>query len=53
MVKTLERGPLGPGKHRIAWDGRDDRGRPVAPGVYFYQLVSSDGVQKRSMLLLR
>ena len=53
MLRTLERGLLPAGNYRIAWDGRDDRGRLVAPGVYFYQLVSSDGVQKKRMLLIR
>jgi hypothetical protein len=27
-----------PGSYSITWDGRDDGGRPVAAGVYFYRL---------------
>jgi hypothetical protein len=26
------------GPNRLFWDGRDDRGLPVSPGVYFYRL---------------
>ena len=37
-VRTLMDGPLAPGSHRAAWDGRDDRGRPVSAGVYLYRL---------------
>jgi hypothetical protein len=34
LVRTLARGPL-PGEPRTwVWDGRDDRGAPVAAGVY-------------------
>ncbi|MFH1314227.1 MAG: M1 family aminopeptidase [Candidatus Eisenbacteria bacterium] len=53
MVRTLERGRLPAGDYRVSWDGLDDRGNSVAPGVYFYQLVGPDGVRKNRMLLLR
>ncbi|WP_210518611.1 TIM-barrel domain-containing protein [Hymenobacter terricola] len=33
VVRTLSLDP-GPGRHVLAWDGRDDRHRPVPPGVY-------------------
>ncbi|MEW6756305.1 MAG: choice-of-anchor D domain-containing protein, partial [Candidatus Latescibacterota bacterium] len=47
------------GYYRVGWDGRDESGRPVGSGVYFYRLyVGSTGepgalVQTRRMLLLR
>jgi aminopeptidase N len=53
MVRTLKRGRLPAGRHSADWDGTDEGGRRVAPGVYFYQLVGPDGVEKRRMLLLR
>lgn len=34
-VRTLASGPLEAGMHTTAWDGCDDAGRPVAPGLYF------------------
>ena len=39
--------------HRLRWDGRDDRGRPLASGVYVYRLVTADAVQTRKLTLLR
>ena len=33
-VRTLLDGLRPAGEHRVAWDGRDDRGALVAPGVY-------------------
>ncbi len=30
---------LAPGEDRVAWDGRDARGRPAAAGVYFARLT--------------
>jgi hypothetical protein len=33
-VRHLDRGAIAPGTRRIAWDGRDDAGARLAPGVY-------------------
>jgi endonuclease/exonuclease/phosphatase family metal-dependent hydrolase len=34
-VATLADGPLPAGENRLSWDGRDERGRDVASGIYF------------------
>ena len=33
-VRHLDRGAIAPGTRRIAWDGKDDTGVRLAPGVY-------------------
>ncbi|MCA9758050.1 MAG: right-handed parallel beta-helix repeat-containing protein [Candidatus Eisenbacteria bacterium] len=42
QVKELHDGALDSGHHELTWDGRNDRGHPVASGVYFYH-VQVDG----------
>ncbi len=37
-VRTLVNGPIGAGRHEVAWDGRDEAGVPVPSGIYFYLL---------------
>src|SRR5205085_10580236 len=37
-VRSLVHGRLPSGARRVAWDGRDDGGRRMAPGVYFARL---------------
>jgi Tol biopolymer transport system component len=37
-VRVLAAGLLASGPTSIGWDGRDERGRPVAQGVYFVRL---------------
>lgn len=37
-VRTLVDQAMEPGRHDVAWDGTDDRGRRVEAGVYFYRL---------------
>ena len=41
------------GEYRLRWDGRDDAGRTVAPGVYLARLVAGDEVLDRRLILLR
>ncbi len=38
VVKTLQNGMQERGSHTVSWDGRDDKGRSVANGVYFYRV---------------
>ncbi len=57
-VAVLAAGPQAIGEHAVRWDGRDQRGRPAASGVYFYRLemlgVSGQPlVFTRKMTLLR
>jgi len=37
LSRTVFTGSLAAGRHRIRWDGRDDEGRSVAAGVYFFR----------------
>jgi len=43
----------GPGLYEVNWNGKDMYNNPVASGIYFYQLRSSDSVQRKKMVLLR
>lgn len=53
-IRTLVDGRQPAGFHQVEWDGRDDAGRQVASGVYFYRLTTVDGFrQSRKMLLLK
>ena len=37
-VRTFVLGHRSPGKYHIVWDGRDDAGRELSKGMYFYKL---------------
>lgn len=50
-VLTLE--PLGPGIHDRVWDLRDDRGRRVAPGVYYARLEVDTEVASLPIVVVR
>ncbi len=52
-LRGLAAGEYAAGQHRLQWDGRDDEGRPVASGVYFYRLETAAGTQAKRMLLIK
>ena len=54
IVRRLVKGNQPAGTYSVKWDGTDDRGVPVASGVYFYRLTTGSGfVATRKMILLR
>ncbi|MCH7760433.1 T9SS type A sorting domain-containing protein, partial [candidate division TA06 bacterium] len=46
LVKTLHEGEMKKGLHTLTWDQRDNSGREVTTGVYFYRLQSRFGQAK-------
>ncbi|MBD3221966.1 T9SS type A sorting domain-containing protein [bacterium] len=52
-IRTLVRDVVPAGRHEVVWQGRDDGGRQVASGTYFYRLTSDEGTQVRKMLLVK
>ncbi len=53
LVRDLANGRYAASRQAITWDGRDDAGRAVAGGVYFYRLEAGSFVQTRKLLLMR
>ena len=52
LVRQVWSGPLAAGEHRLTWDGRDDKGQPVASGAYLYQVRMGDQLRTRKMVKL-
>jgi hypothetical protein len=53
LVRALVNETQAPGAYHVKWDGRDDNGRVVASGVYFYKLTAGSFSQTRKMVLLK
>jgi hypothetical protein len=53
LVRTLVNEEKAPGNYKVIWDGKDDSGKEVASGIYFYQLKTKDYTDTKKMVLLR
>jgi formylglycine-generating enzyme required for sulfatase activity len=50
-IRTLVDGVRPAGSHQAIWDGRDEKGRGVAAGVYIYRLTVAGTSETRKMVL--
>lgn len=53
LVATLVNESRSAGPHEIEWDGRDDLGREVSSGVYFYRLEAGSIKESKRMVLVK
>ncbi len=52
-VRLLLTAPMNAGEHAAQWDGRDNNGRSIGSGVYFYRLEAGSFNAMRKMLVVR
>ena len=52
-VRALANRSFPAGAHSVEWDGKDNFGKQLSSGVYFYQLLSGNLVEKKKMLMLK
>ena len=53
LVKTLVNEQQRAGNYKLSWDGRDESGKKVSSGIYFYKFKTDDYTETRKMTLLR
>jgi hypothetical protein len=53
LVRRLVGGTQAAGPHREVWDGKDEQGRVVTSGVYYYRLKVDNEIRVRQMTILR
>lgn len=52
-VATIEEGSREAGSNVVYWDGRDDRGRPVASGTYWIRVHGPQTLAQTSLVIVR
>jgi len=53
LVRRAAEGPHAPGRHAMAWDGRDDRGHALPSGVYLARIVTAEGTATGRAVIAR
>ncbi|MFC1898415.1 T9SS type A sorting domain-containing protein [Candidatus Cloacimonadota bacterium] len=52
-VKKLVNDQFSAGQHSILWKGKDDEGKQVSSGIYFYRMITDDYSATRKMIMLK
>jgi flagellar hook assembly protein FlgD len=52
-VKTLVHKVLASGEYSVVWNGRDDNGKSVSSGIYFYKMKTDNFEKTRKMILMK
>lgn len=52
-VRHLVEGVQSAGSHQVSWEGRDDTGRTLGPGVYFVRMQASGAVRVQRLTVVR
>ena len=53
LIRTLDNGHKDEGKHTIEWNGVNEKGNRVAPGIYIYQLKTDRAMETRKMFMVK
>lgn len=54
QIRTIVNSDQPVGEHQVQWDGRDDLGKQVSSGIYFYKLkAGNDFSETKKMILVR
>ncbi len=52
-IKTLVNGAYPIGEHNVVWNGKDNNGKTVSSGVYFYHMLSKEYSSTKKMILMK
>jgi len=53
LVRTLVNEERRPGYYTVVWDGKDDTGRNLSSGIYFYQFSTNEFQDTKKAVLLK
>jgi len=53
VIRLIDNRKYYTGEHSISWDGRDQTGKEVSSGIYYYSLKAGSSRETRKLILLR
>ena len=53
QIKTLVNTSYPVGEHNVVWNGKDNNGKTVSSGVYFYHMLSKEYSGTKKMILMK
>lgn len=52
-IRLLASEEFSAGEHALVWDGKDEKGKPVSSGIYFYRLRGESYAETKKMILVK
>ena len=52
-IKTIANRSFSKGTHELSWNGKNDRGKSVTSGIYFYRLKTEGTTRIKKLLMLK
>ncbi len=52
-VKTLVGAVQPAGRYSVVWDAKDEQGKEVSSGIYFYRLEAGEFSESKKMVILK
>lgn len=53
LIKNIVNGNQSAGTHAVTWNGKDEAGRDVSGGIYFYRLKTGELEATKKLILLK
>ena len=53
LIKRVTESYMEAGEYTVLWDGRDDRGNRLSPGLYFYKIQAGEHTETGKMILIQ
>lgn len=53
LVRRLHDGRQGQGRYAYDWNGADDRGHTLSPGIFYYRLTAGEKMQTRRVIRIK
>lgn len=53
LIKVLVNQKLSPGIHTLTWDGKDESGKDLPSGIYFYRLIAGEYSEAKKMVRIK
>lgn len=52
-IRTLVNKKQPAGTYQVIWDGKDDEGKEIARGIYYYRITSGSFIKTKKMLFIK
>ena len=53
LIRILQSGRISAGEYSVIWNGLNENGNKLVPGIYYYKLNTKSGVVTKKMIMMK